>query len=220
MVFRLQGRSRVWVLFFLGAHMFIGSTGASAQNWRQAEILVYDDARVERSILEAGELDAGRIFRLAGIRLTWINCSIQLREPGKEPCRLTPGRSQFVLRVTPNGKTSSDLVFGQAFLGESGTGKYADVFFDRIRAAHDEYGTSVAQLQGAVAAHELGHLLLGFQAHFWTGIMTPVWEPEGLRRMGMGSLLFTREQAARMQSRLGQNEPHKFASITPTDTTF
>jgi hypothetical protein len=102
------------------------------------------------------------------------------------------------------GKTSPDLVFGQAFVGESGTGMYADVFLDRIQAAHDQYGTSVPRLLGAVAAHELGHLLLGFQAHSWTGIMTPVWESESLRLMSMGNLLFSREQAVRMQSTLGQ----------------
>jgi hypothetical protein len=61
-------------------------------------------------------------------------------------------------------------------------------------------------LLGTVAAHELGHLLLGSHAHSSIGIMTPHWEPETLRRMNMGGLLFTREQASRMQERIRHND--------------
>jgi hypothetical protein len=39
-----------------------------------------------------------------------------------------------------------------------------------------------------------------------------------LRRMSMGNLLFTSAQAARMQSRLGQSDSHKFAALANTDT--
>ena len=218
MVFaKSQSCTCIGVLLLWASVLSCGASVAAAQDWHEVQILFYDDARVQRSVLEAGELEAGRIFRLAGIRLAWVNCYSKLSDSEREHCRLVPGMSQFVLRVIPKGKASSDLVFGQAFLGESGTGKYADIFFDRIQAARDEYGTSVPRLLGAVAAHELGHLLLGFQAHSWTGIMTPVWESECLRRMSMGNLLFTPDQAARMQSRLGQSDSHKFAALANTE---
>jgi hypothetical protein len=198
-----QSKFFVRVLWLCAIILSDGAAVAWGQDWHEAQVLVYDDAPVRRSILEAGELEAGRIFRLAGIRLVWVNCYVHV-DAGQEHCRLVPGIRQLALRVIPMGKTSPDLVFGQAFVGESGTGMYADVFLDRIQAAHDQYGTSVPRLLGAVAAHELGHLLLGFQAHSWTGIMTPVWESESLRLMSMGNLLFSREQAVRMQSTLGQ----------------
>jgi hypothetical protein len=217
MMFALQGRSCIGVLLLWFGILSCGVSVAAAQDRHQVQILFYDDARVQQSILEAGKSEAGRIFRLAGIRLAWVNCYSRLSDSEREHCRLLPGMSQFVLRVIPKGKASSDLVFGEAFLGESGTGKYADIFFDRIEAAHDKYRTSVPRLLGAVAAHELGHLFLGFQAHSWIGIMTPVWESECLRRMNMGNLLFTPEQAARMQSRL-QSDSRKFTALANTDT--
>ena len=217
MVFSIPRQSRIDVLLWVGI-LSCGVPVAAAQDWHEVQILLYDDARVQRSVLEAGESEAGRIFRLAGIRLAWVDCYSQVSDSEREHCRLVPGRSQFVLRLIQKAKGSSDLVFGQAFLGESGTGKYADIFFDRIQAAHDEYATSVPRLLGAVAAHELGHLLLGFQAHSWTGIMVPVWESESLRRMSMGNLSFSREQAVRMQSRLGQT--YKLAAPANIDTEF
>jgi hypothetical protein len=57
-------------------------------------------------------------------------------------------------------------------------------------------------LLGTVVAHELGHLLLGSHAHSQVGIMVPVWEEESLRNMGMGHLLFTREQSSLMKMRV------------------
>lgn len=219
MAFAVNNQFCTDVLLLWVSILSCGVSIAAAQNGHEVQILVYDDARVQRSALEAGELEAGRIFRLAGIRLAWVNCS-QLSNSEREYCRLVPGMSQFVLHVIPKGKSSPDLVFGQAFLGESGTGKYADIFFDRIQTTHDEYGTSVPRLLGAVAAHELGHLLLGFQAHSWTGIMMPVWESKSLRLMSMGNLSFSPEQAVRMQSRLAQTYSHNFAALANTDTKF
>jgi hypothetical protein len=104
----------------------------------------------------------------------------------------------------PDGKTSSDLVFGLAFLGQDG-GRYCDVFFDRIKQAQGTLGVNLSRLLGTVAAHELGHLLLGSHAHSNAGIMSAMWGMENLRHIDMGDLLFNREQALRMQGRLGED---------------
>ena len=69
------------------------------------------------------------------------------------------GPRPVCLHIVPTGKTSSDLVFGLAFLDERGVGKYSDVFLDRIEEACAESGADLSRLLGAVAAHELGHLL-------------------------------------------------------------
>jgi hypothetical protein len=111
--------------------------------------------------------------------------------------------NQLVLHIVKDGKTSSDSVYGEAFLGADGTGKYCDVFFGRIESDYRDAGTNVAQLLGAVAAHELGHLLLGSKSHSQVGIMTPVWRSESLRQIGMGTLLFTPQQSRLMKNRIG-----------------
>jgi hypothetical protein len=53
---------------------------------------------------------------------------------------------------------------------------------------------------GDVIAHELGHLLLGSNAHSSSGIMAAELDREKIKAAGMGRLGFSPEQAARMHS--------------------
>ena len=108
-----------------------------------------------------------------------------------------------MLNIVPDGKTSSDLIYGIAFLGPGGEGKYADIFFRRIEAACTANGNNVQRFLGTIAAHELGHLLLGSHAHAYEGVMSSVWTDPVLRRVNMGSLLFTREESVAIKARLG-----------------
>ena len=98
------------------------------------------------------------------------------------------------------GDVNKLFIFGEAFLGPDGKGAYADVFFNRLRQTAGKL--NIAQLLGAVSAHELGHLLLGSHSHALIGIMEPTWGPESLRRISMGNLTFTPEQHRSMRSRL------------------
>lgn len=170
----------------------------------QFTVVVNDGADVSPLILYQGETEAGRILSAAGIQIQWMNCS---GDTGvvEEACRVVARGDQLVLHIVPTGKTSTDSVFGMAFLAQDGSGKYCDVFFDRIEEAHRNFGADRSQLLGTVVAHELGHLLLGSHAHSQVGIMAPVWEEEILRNMGMGHLLFTREQASLMRARTGRD---------------
>jgi hypothetical protein len=51
-------------------------------------------------------------------------------------------------------------------------------------------------------AHELGHLLLGQQAHSGRGIMQGAWKKAELKRAAGGGLTFTQEQAEKMQAQV------------------
>jgi hypothetical protein len=161
------------------------------------KVLVFDSAKLPSALLKRAETHAASVFREGGIEVRWINCS---KSGETDNCNRVPRADEYVLHIVPDGKTSSDLIFGEAFIGQDGTGKYSDVFFNRIARAVDR--TNVAYLLGAVSAHELGHLLLGTRSHSLSGIMEPVWANESLRRIGMGTLLFTREQSQLMKTRL------------------
>lgn len=163
-------------------------------------------AGVPRDVLASAENEAGRIFRAAGIEVVWNDCSVS------HQCHHAPGPQEFVLSIVPDGKTSSDLVYGVAFLDPAGNGKYADVFFRRIEQAYNNAPGSVPRLLGTVAAHELGHLVLGSHSHGYSGLMTPVWKEPTLHAVGAGSLLFTREQSSLMKAKVG-------AGFNPSGTT-
>ena len=169
---------------------------AWAQNYEtlRIRVLVNDSVGVNRAILKSAEQEAAWLFRSAGITIDWWNC-------GKsEDCRRPPYSNEFVLHITPAGKTTSDFIFGEAFLSPDGTGKYVDVFFNRMRDDHGD--VDIGQLLGAVSAHELGHLLLGSHSHSLVGIMEPNWNRDSLHRISMRNLTFTREQIRSMRNRL------------------
>ena len=154
-------------------------------------------------MFEAAGTETVRVFRAAGVKVSVTICFRQ--ETGNpELCRVSPNAKQFLIlnAVRRASHSSGAELCGQAFLGEDGFGRYADLFLDRIEIIHKLHGIVVRQLLGAVAAHEAGHLLLGFGAHSFTGIMKPFWESEDFRQVGMGALVFTPQQARLIQSRL------------------
>jgi hypothetical protein len=182
------------------------AAGRVSKGSSEITVLVNNSAGVSEAILSQAKAEASQIFRAAGIEVDWVDCPRAADIKEDDACRRIPGSNDFVLHIVATGRTSSDLVFGLSFLGEDGAGKYSDLFYDRVQQAHRESGTDVASLLGAVAAHELGHLLLGLHAHSYAGIMAAVWKEDELRNMGMGTLWFNGYQAARMRTRIRGGE--------------
>ncbi len=187
------------LVVLLWGTMAIAGTGNS--KLPKITVVVNNSADVSRTVLRKAEFDAGQIFHRAGVEIEWADC-----QSGAvvDVCQQVPGANQlvFVLHIVPTGRTSTDSVFGVAFLGEGGVGRYCNVFFDRVEETERASGTGAAHLLGAVVAHELGHLLLGSHGRSSLGIMTPVWREQSLRQIDMGTFFFTREQAVFMKRRL------------------
>ena len=76
----------------------------------QITVLVNDSAGVPSAVLKQAEAEAARVFRIAGIDITWLNC---VGENLDELCRVVPTADEFVLHIVPDGKTSSEWVFGK-----------------------------------------------------------------------------------------------------------
>ena len=188
---------------FLAVVLLLGQvawgSGARGTN-PEITVLVMNTAKLPHATIRSAEAEAQRIFRAAGIETEWIDCF------RVQTCHHVLGPHEFVLNIVSDGKTSTDLVFGVAFLGPEGLGKYSDVFFNRMEAAYASNGRNIVRLLGTVAAHELGHLLLGSHAHSNAGIMTAIWKEETLHRADMGGLLFSRAQAELMKARIEQRK--------------
>jgi hypothetical protein len=190
-----------WKFGLLSVVLFCGRV--AAQTEAQVRVLVYAHARAPASVVDKAGIEAERIFRAAGIDLRWVSCT---GHSEAVECHEGPARGQLVLHIVPTGKITSDSAYGEAFLADDGAGKYADIFFDRVAAAHREVDSDVSRLLGAVAAHEIGHLLLGLHSHSWVGIMAPMWDTKSLQQIEMGELFFTREQRLRMKKRMRGSE--------------
>lgn len=175
---------------------------ARSTDRRQITVMVNDRVQAPRGMLVEAEVETARIFRAAGVDIKWTNCGLGVRA-----CLVASDPAQFVVAITPSRRMPSSSVFGEAFFGEDGSGKYCDVYLDRIQQAEKEWGVNSARLLGAVVAHELGHLLLGPHAHSHWGIMSPLWEGDNVTRVNMGTALFTGQQSALMKRRLNGMGP-------------
>lgn len=177
-----------------------GAAVAQRTSLKEIVVIMQDDTGMASSVRRRAEGDVSSVLRSAGIQVAWVNCQ---KGSLDNDCGHALEPSEFEIHIVPTGKTRSELVFGEAFLGENGSGKYADIFFQRIEAAEGAAGIDLSRLLGAVCAHELGHLLLGSQAHSRVGIMQPIWKRDALDKIGMGLMLFTGQESRTMRERLG-----------------
>ena len=167
-------------------------------------VMVDNSVQMPASVLRQAESEAGRIFGFSGIQIRWLECAPGLGT--EDPCQRVPGESEFIVHVVRTGQTSLDSIFGVAFVGQHGYGKYCDIFFDRIQETARTTRTGLGRLVATVIAHELGHLLLGSHSHSFFGIMMRHWNQGELQRIAMGGLVFSDGEGLRMRLRLRSQE--------------
>ena len=179
----------------------------------QLVVFVYNDASVPTHLVTDAEKEASRIFRRISVEVTWINC---LLRHSQDTASVAPVSStRLFVRIAPRAVKRSDAIFGVAFLGSDGNGRYADVFFDCVRRLRaEEADVSEARVLAYVMAHEIGHLLLGSNAHSEVGIMEPRWYAAELRNIEMGRLAFTRTECEKIYRRLEKEAQQAHNPIT------
>ena len=169
----------------------------------QVRIAIRNDARIPERVLTQAADEASRIFRQAGVDTVWIVCQSSNAGTSTKPDCLAPGDlTHLSLRIVPWSSQLGVSTFGVAFLSDAGVGVAGDVFYPLVEKLHSDCDASLSRVLGHVMAHEIGHLLLGLHSHSAFGIMQPQWQEEALRRIGMGTLLFTAEQARSMREKL------------------
>jgi len=166
-------------------------------------INVYNDAGISEQVLAQAEQEATRIFHKAGVENVWVECRLWKPDPDRSSrCQAPVGPTLLALRIVPRSSKLRDSVFGIAFLSAEGEGTYTDVFYVSVEKLHRDFHANLSRVLGDVMAHEIGHLLLGTNAHSAVGIMRPQWQGPELRSIGMGTFLFTPEQARTMGDKL------------------
>jgi hypothetical protein len=173
----------------------------------QVTVSVYNDAQVPLDVLARAEQQAEKIFSRAGLDVTWLRCTHINSGVRAAACNGFDVPSHVAVRIiaqTPSSK--SDAAFGVAFLAPDGTGRYSDVFWKRAQGLHVNSNVDLGGILGSVIAHEMGHLLLGSNAHAISGIMRAHWESDELHRIAMGTLMFLPEQSKRMHARIATSK--------------
>ena len=177
-------------------------------------VLQVPDGSVPLHLVLRARSEVARIYRDAGVEITWRGASFDGDEEESVRAADTspPGLALVVLSSTFTDKIS---VPTDALGGATGTpehrGRIAYVFYDRVENTARAY-LSRAQINGIsemdtvlvlahAMAHEIGHLLLP-HGHSDTGLMRADWNSDDLRDAADGELNFTTDQAAVIRARI------------------
>ena len=162
-------------------------------------LVIYDHAHVRPETLAAAENTVSEIFGHANVQLIWRDGFAYAAErhqtmnpPPEDPATL-------VVKLQPE---SEAVRYGvRPVCGGIGFPSGAIVF---VRSLDARSATSEATRLGYVMAHELGHMLLGPNAHAIVGIMRGTLLSEDWEKAAQGTLGFTHSQSQQIRMWIDQ----------------
>ena len=180
------------------------SAAAAAQ--QRLTVGVYNLAGVPEAVLDKARGEAGRIFAKAGVEAEWVECDAS-RADRSAACAGMGQPDRPVVKImtrSVDGQRSRGAL-GYAVVPEAGVfGTQAWVFFASVKETAARDGVDDPDVLAVTMAHELGHLLLGQNAHSGRGVMQGTWKKEQLKRAASGGFTFTREQGEKMQAQVSE----------------
>jgi hypothetical protein len=166
-------------------------------------VCLMNDAGVPPGLEKEVERRVGDLLEDAAIQIRWLHGGDPMRTAEEcWACAHPEAMRVLIVHWMTTGKQALPGELGQAFLGEDGRGVIADVFLDRMEWLTSERDVSLAQLLAHVTAHELGHLLLGANAHSAAGLMQAQLNEGSLEKMAQGYFRFSREQDKKMNEKV------------------
>ncbi len=171
------------------------------QEWQpQIIVHVYNYAQVDPGDLLGSEQIAADILRKASVETVWLACSA-----GEAECTRPFSPLDLTLNLVTSAKAKHFRLVEDAYgfaLGSSNKGFacYAWVFYDLLKDSASELQVNTAHLLGNIIAHELGHLLLGANAHSNWGVMRARWSGKQLLAADRRELGFSNIECAKIQN--------------------
>jgi hypothetical protein len=177
----------------------------AATDQRSAVVRIYNYAGLADSLLEEAARNAASIFGAAGVTSQWRICVIRQdpSEPDDRLCEGSPDKDEFTLRINQGpgpdaARQQSGEVLGYAVILKR-KGVLATVHSRRVLALASRSGVEAAVLMGRVMAHEVGHLLLGTNAHAPRGLMRADWKLNQWSMSEHSDWTFTADEVLRMR---------------------
>lgn len=169
-------------------------------------VRAYDYAQLPHGTIAQAEMEATRILRKAGVETIWLNCFPAAANAGEPAvCQRPLGPLDFVIRIVPTS-TAGHLALDQSALAftvlEGDNGAYATLLYEPIAELAANYDVPAGQLLGHAAAHEIGHLFLGANAHSLTGLMRARWDEKDVQLAGQRNLHFTQSQSELIRAKI------------------
>jgi hypothetical protein len=167
------------------------------------QVQVYDYTGLSRAALHTFATQTQAILTGAGISVEVDACE----RGASRPCEGRRGSfRQVVVRVVAGPPRDRNRArwqhLGQSIATHDG-GTYASVFLEL--AEEEAAGANLPRILvlSYAAAHEVGHLLLGDEAHTPQGLMKADWETDDFQAMAQNRLHFSAEQTRELKRRFG-----------------
>jgi hypothetical protein len=171
----------------------------------QVTVAVHDDAGLSLETVVRAEEVSSRVFREAGIKLRWLNCSFE-GEPTHvaQDCAVAVFPTNLQLRILGGWRKLRPDALGVSYLSKDGSGCYSEIFVEPEEQIRKTTSLTVGPelLLGYAASHEIAHLLLGTNSHSGVGIMRAHWNIQDLVRAAEGTLAFNPQEGLAMRARV------------------
>ena len=105
-----------------------------------------------------------------------------------------------IVRLTTDAGYRGELPLGYSLVDTATrSGSLATIYMDRVTWLSEAAGVDSRLVLGRALAHEVGHLLLGTNAHSEDGVMRAVWSCDALKRNVSRDWLFAPGDARAMR---------------------
>jgi hypothetical protein len=172
------------------------------------DVRVYDTEMMPAADQSVALRAAAGVLAAAGIDVGWVICGESGAPGNPDVCQTPLGPADLSLRLArlpaaPSARGQLEL--GYSLVDTSARdGKLATVYVDRVDWLAKQAGAAAPVVLGFAAAHEIGHLLLGTNAHASHGIMRAVWSRSELEHENAGDWRFSRAEGSRMRASVAE----------------
>lgn len=193
------------VALALLAGSLAAKTGRDADQEQALWVRIYDQAGVPKAALAAATVETGRLFRAAGVRISWQQPAMEWpKDVGTDMTaaafRQPNDRPYLVIRLTrrtPATTAPGALGYSLPFAHR---GAHVVIFYDRIEVLTRSGNLPESVVLGHAMAHELGHVLLGSSEHTSGGLMQASWTVAAWRLASAGLIGFDRAERKRVRA--------------------
>ena len=176
----------------------VGETELAPCKGAGLEVLVHDDASLSPHDLK------DFVFRLRWILIgaaAFVEIRICQRAAQPSCQQLSPEMRSVQVRILRERKVLTNGVrrsaLGYSVAGRQG-GRYGVILLDAIKQQAGVADVPPMMLAAYAAAHEIGHLILGADAHGPNGLMKGNWDRTDMEAMFENRVHFSRDQEARI----------------------
>ncbi len=199
--------------------LFLGLAGNATSVSGQTvalQVRVYDYSGLSADALRSFITGTQRILTGAGISAEVDVCPRGVATS----CESRHGSSrQVAIRVVAAAPRSYQKArwrhLGQSIADHEG-GTYATVFLDLVEDAAANAGLPRMLVLAYAATHEVGHLLLGDDAHTSEGLMKADWKSEDFQAIALNRFHFSPRQAEELKRRYGTGRSIDLSAHTST----